>query len=487
MLMLGGPALAQRGDQDDAWLVLARQTINPGENAGVVMLDRAQMRFSRIRLETKSGAILLYDVRLRYTNDLVEDVDIRQETTPGRNVIEINPRGNAPLRQIEVRFRALPQGASASYQISGEDAELKRILSSYEVIGTERVGGRDRLTFDVGRREGRLTELRLRALDDDIYVRRMEVVFPRGERQDVRVRDRIEPGTVSDAIDLAGDSRFVREVTVELGRRFGGGSAGNGRLQLLARVDRSAPPSRDPVPGIPPGWVQLGEQTAGFRSDRDTIQVGRNVGQFDRIALRVMENDIFLEEVVVVYGNGERDVKRVRQEVPANGRTGVIELKGDRFIDRIELVQRSTGVRRPRAKVIVFGEYSDLWKRRQGRADDRGGDRKEGRGQWVRFGAQRAQMLGDDWDTITVGRDKGRFRAIKIRIGRHDVQIQAIRVVYSNGEVEDLPFSGTIDDGRESPVIDLKGRDRFIERVEVRHRTKFNLKGEGETEVWGLD
>jgi hypothetical protein len=484
LALLSFPALAR--DDGAAWVVLGQQHASAGENAGVVYVNRPQTRYSKLRLTMTSGELVIYDMRLRYTNDLVEDVDIRQETRPGRNLIEVALRGNAPLRQIEIRFRALAQGASARYEISGEDVELKRILSRYEVVATETVSpDRDRIVIPVGRREGRITEFRLRALDDDITVRRMEITFPRGERQEVRVRDRIEAGTVSDAIDLTGDSRIVSEVAIDIGRRFGSGRGGAGRLQLLALVDRSAP-HREPVAGIPPGWVQLGEQTAGFRGDRDVIEVGRKAGQFQRIALRVTENDIFLEKIAIVYGNGEADVKTIRQEVPANGRTGVIDLRSDRFIDRIELDYRSTGVRRGRAKVAIYGEYSDAWKRR---ADPRGDrDRPTGQsGKWVKLGEERAQMIGKDWDTIHVGRDKGRFRAIKIRIGRHDVQIQAIRVIYSNGEAEDLPFSGTIDDGRESPVLDLKGRDRFIERIEVRHKTKFNLKGEGVTEVWGLD
>ena len=78
-------------------------------------------------------------------------------------------------------------------------------------------------------------------------------------------------------------------------------------------------------------------------------------------------------------------------------------------------------------------------------------------------------------------------QAIKIRVARHDVEISAIRVIFSNGENEVLPFSGTIKDGRESAEIDIKGRQRAIERIEVRHKTKFNLKGEGVTEVWALD
>ena len=49
------------------------------------------------------------------------------------------------------------------------------------------------------------------------------------------------------------------------------------------------------------------------------------------------DNDVYLDEVVIIYGNGERDVKRIRQEISANGRTGFLELKGDRYIEQIEL------------------------------------------------------------------------------------------------------------------------------------------------------
>ena len=44
------------------------------------------------------------------------------------------------------------------------------------------------------------------------------------------------------------------------------------------------------------GDVMFGFQSVGFAVDRDTVRVGAEIGKFDRIRLRVLENDIHLNE-----------------------------------------------------------------------------------------------------------------------------------------------------------------------------------------------
>ena len=54
-----------------------------------------------------------------------------------------------------------------------------------------------------------------------------------------------------------------------------------------------------------------------------------------------------------------------------------------------------------------------------------------------------------------------------------------------------MPLTGTLADGKlrvdeESDPIDVAGRERFIDRIEIVHRSKFSLKGAGMIELWGL-
>jgi hypothetical protein len=61
-----------------------------------------------------------------------------------------------------------------------------------------------------------------------------------------------------------------------------------------------------------------------------------------------------------------------------------------------------------------------------------------------------------------------------------------MRVTFANGESEDVPVPRSLRGGQETPPIDLRGRDRFIEQVELRYRTKPNFGGSATVEVHGL-
>jgi hypothetical protein len=141
--------------------------------------------------------------------------------------------------------------------------------------------------------------------------------------------------------------------------------------------------------------VLLGAQPVGFGVDRDVIRVGGQVGQFESIALKVNESDVFVREISVVYANGERDRMAVNANVPAGASSPEIRLKGDRFIREIELLYQARPSYRGRAVVEVYGNYSDGW------LGDRGRRRDFNQG-WVMLGAQRALMFSSDSDNFEV-------------------------------------------------------------------------------------
>ena len=58
-------------------------------------------------------------------------------------------------------------------------------------------------------------------------------------------------------------------------------------------------------------------------------------------------------------------------------------------------------------------------------------------------------------------------------------------IIYGNGNREDVGIYGTLRAGEVSQPFDLKGKTRFIDKIEFKYRTKLNLKGQGEVELWG--
>lgn len=104
-------------------------------------------------------------------------------------------------------------------------------------------------------------------------------------------------------------------------------------------------------------WEQLGCQSVGFATDRDVIRVGRDEGRFSAIRLAVSGNKIYLNDLKVVYANGNPDDLQVRSEIRAGGQTRAIDLKGERrAIRQIEMVYRSQPNFRGQARVCAYGQ-----------------------------------------------------------------------------------------------------------------------------------
>ena len=89
---------------------------------------------------------------------------------------------------------------------------------------------------------------------------------------------------------------------------------------------------------------------------------------------------------------------------------------------------------------------------------------------WLSLGCAKA-ALGRDNDVISVGRAKGRFRAIKFRVSRSKVKFYKVIVTFGNGRTQVLPGLGKLSKGRTSEVLDLKGNRRFISKITMRYKT----------------
>lgn len=246
-------------------------------------------------------------------------------------------------------------------------------------------------------------------------------------------------------------------------------------------------------------WELLGEKAVGFGVDRDVIHVGRREGRFERLLVRVKRNDIEMLDLRVVYGNGEVDDIPVRHFIRDGGETRPLDLRGDhgRSIERIEMTYRSRPSFRGQATVQVYGDATsgrrdegrrDEPRRHEGRDEPR---REEPRAEhrrsyeWEMLGKRRVGFLVDR-DVIDVGRREGKFRKLKLRVNGNDVHFFDLKVVYGNGEVDDISVREKIRSGGETRMLDLSGRDRVIRRIEMVYSSKPSFRGEAEVEVWGL-
>lgn len=225
-------------------------------------------------------------------------------------------------------------------------------------------------------------------------------------------------------------------------------------------------------------WELLGSQTVGFRVDRDVIQVGRREGRFTRIALEARGNDIFVMDLKVVFLNNEVQDIPVRAQIRRGDRTRPLDLSGgERGIRQIEIVYRARPGFGGRAVLNVYGEKDGGG--RPGPGPGPGADR------WDELGCQKVGFLIDR-DVIRVGRDDGRFRAIRVRVAGNRVHMMDLKVVYANGQPDDIPVREEIRAGGQTRPLDLRGERRSIRQIEMVYRSQPSFRGQATVCVDGL-
>jgi hypothetical protein len=343
----------------------------------------------------------------------------------------------------------------------------------FQVLDTQTGRSReDRIVFRLERRDGRIRAIKFRPLKHRMLLIGVEIRFANGERQTANIFRRLRAGEESQVIDLDGEARRVDTVTLikrphwRRGRR--------NEVELIGLEVRERRRDRDRDRDRRGSEFELvGSETVDARDDRVVFKVGRREGRFNAIKFRSSGRSILLSGVDIEFANGDRQEVRLLQRLRSGRETEAIDLKGkSRRIKKITLWKRPSW--RP-GRVTV-----DL-----GGSKARGRDRKRLRG-WTLLGTRKASMFEKDRDVLRLGKKYGRFKAIRLTARREDVRIYSVRVVYGNGEVERLPISVKLREDRTTEAFDLRGRGRYIDRIELKYRSKLTLKGRAKVEVWGL-
>ncbi|MGL6210399.1 MAG: hypothetical protein ACRC14_11290 [Paracoccaceae bacterium] len=89
---------------------------------------------------------------------------------------------------------------------------------------------------------------------------------------------------------------------------------------------------------------------------------------------------------------------------------------------------------------------------------------------WELLG-ERKVTLKSDRDVIPVTLLRGDFRKLRIKVAGKAVFFNDVVVVYGNGAVDQIPIRALIRAGGQSRVIDLRGGNRIIKKVELLYRS----------------
>jgi hypothetical protein len=379
-------------------------------------------------------------------------------------------------------------------------------------MGSKNVGlGSELHSIDVSAAKGNYKAVRLYAKRRDIEIDRVEVLYADGKIHNEQRKINLKVGERTREINPTSDGRFVDKINIYhrpqagaiipslievFGVQTNAGAravrpSGSGAAPSAAATGTVATSPTSPVavpakPGtvVDAGEVLFGAQSVGFGVDRDVIRVGADIGKFDRVRLRVLDNDIFIRSMKVIYANNESEEVAYNANVGKDSRTRWIQLKGDRFIKEIQMVYNSRPNFKGQAYVEVYGQYAEGWLGPQGEG-------KKYNAGWVLLGAQTAGFTIDRNDVIKVGRNEGGFRKIRVQAVDQAITLFDVRVVYGNNEVDVIPANRTrVDAGSTFGPIDLKGGARIVQEIRPTYRTRVFqqggvAKGRAIVQFWG--
>ena len=463
------------------------ETRDFGRGATVVNLPIGadEGRFGTLRVRSLDDTISVRTMRVTFADGSTENYKVDQRLRAGQETDEIDLPGRLRrVASVRLGLGRTNNNGVARVQVLGSEKVTERPQVSdddYYALGDRYADTRQRRIRIPTNTADDAVGIRVEVRGADLDIRGIELNYKNGRDVDYDLRQRVRDGRTSDEIEIRQRSGLEAvTLTVNPTRR-----RGSVEVSILARDEarnridssRLGPTPRLNSRGKPQDMIEFGSARVGFRTDRDVIEVGRELGQFENIAFRILDRGILLRTIVIVYANGDREELGIGARIRANSVTNTLKLDGNRFIDRIELVSRAIGRGSERATVEVYGTYSDRWLNRQ---------RAKSTDDWTLLGSQRAQMLSRDDDAFSIGRRFGRLDALRFRARGNEIRLYGVTVTYGNGDTEKLNIYGRLKRGQYTETFELPGRrGRFIERISVKYRSKFSLRGEGSLQVFG--
>jgi len=105
---------------------------------------------------------------------------------------------------------------------------------------------------------------------------------------------------------------------------------------------------------------------------------------------------------------------------------------------------------------------------------------------WENLGSKEVKDRSEQ-DTWHLGAGKGQFRRLKISVQHRAVRFYKLEVTYGDGEKDVIEVRSLIPAGGETRAMDLKGIDRYINKVDVWYEAHTARRGKrSQVTLFGL-
>ncbi len=205
-------AFVSEGAFAQQWQLLGQATVAPKIETEVITVGKQDGRFSRIRLDVKQSDVEILALKVIYGNGAPEDIQVREVFKAGSSSRAIPLKGGDRfISQIVLTYRAR---GPVVIQVFGEaGGPTPPPPQQWVELGCKRVNFLiERDVIPVGRKEGRFTAIRLRALGNKIQMLDLRVIYGNGVPDSIPVRATIAGGAETKPLPLKGDGRLITQI-----------------------------------------------------------------------------------------------------------------------------------------------------------------------------------------------------------------------------------------------------------------------------------
>jgi len=215
---------------DPDWERLGVVEVGRDRDRSVIQLNRNDGRFDRLRMGVRGNDVDIRRIVVVYGNGKRHNLRYRNVVEAGGETGEIELRGQRGRfidRIIIVHQKDRRRGRPAEIAVWGHKTAEGRgrgnrgqdrigLGPAWKPLATQTANReRDRDVIQLGRDEGSFNAFRLRAVGNDVRIRRVRVVYGNGNAHNIDIGSRVSEGDYSDPIELRGQKgRFVRRVIV---------------------------------------------------------------------------------------------------------------------------------------------------------------------------------------------------------------------------------------------------------------------------------
>ena len=372
----------------------------------------------------------------------------------------------------------------ASDEAAAQHAKTRVIVSQDIPLSNRRI------VLDASKAAGAFRDIRLINHGARIRISNLRIVYSDGTFDEVRRTFRLSSGERTRILNSGNTAKFVDKVIANIRpvRRRRGRRARTVRLELqgtqTAREARLNRRGGQTSTGLPTDGgdndVLFGYRTVGFDVDREEIKIGRDIGRFSHLRLRVFDNDVFIRDVRIDYVDGSTQFVPFSSRIKKGQTSDWFEVRDNLFIDQLVLIYRARPGERKTARIEVAGQYANNWLAPSGEG------RKFNDG-WVLLGAETAGSIGYDTDTISVGRNQGGFRELRLNVRYRTITLRELSIIYVNGRKDVFKMTRRVDPGQTIGPLALANGNAPISKIVAKYRSRlFFGKGHGTAvvEIW---